>query len=230
MVSSTGWSLDWLSRSTMRSWTPASAAASRQISSKSASDRWCEHEKGSRVPPRSSSRRARRVISLYQRAAPSAVPALVAEETRLGADADCHPEGPAAFVHPNAPGPGAPGPPEGRRKPPEPRGSFLVHVEDEPVTEHIGQSRDDRRPQACHSQGETLSHEDGPIAVDHQSGQPVGLAPDEAAERRRPLGAVARAQGNGALEAAPEEGGVERLGGPGEDAAAEGGARVVEAR
>src|SRR5712692_10813969 len=94
-----------------------------------------------------------------QNAGTSAVLALVEVGTGLVADADRHLEGDAAFVHPDAPRPGATGPPEGRREPFEPSGSLLVHVEDERVTEHVGQNGGDRRTGAHHPQGETLNHE-----------------------------------------------------------------------
>src|SRR5262249_40684240 len=76
---------------------------------------------------------------------------------------------------------------------------------------------------------EALGDQDRPVAVDHEPRQPVGFAPDEATEGRRPLGVALSSQGRGGLEPALKEGGVERLIGPGENAAAEGGLGIVEA-
>src|SRR5207247_9579988 len=64
IVRMAGWSLAWASGATSRSRAPVSAAASRQSSSKRASDTWWEHENVKRLPPRSRSRIARRLISL----------------------------------------------------------------------------------------------------------------------------------------------------------------------
>src|SRR5439155_6722329 len=86
-----------------------------------------------------------------------------------------------------------------------------------------------KRPGTGHPQGEALGNQDGSVAVDDQARKPVGLAPDQPAERRRPLGMAARAQAYGGFEPALEEGGVERLVGPGEDPAAEGGLGIVKA-
>ena len=163
-----------------------------------------------------------------QGAGPRPVLALIQVEPGLVPDADRHVEAHAALVHPDAPGPGATGPSAGGREPLEPGGGLLVHLVDLDVAEQPDQRLDDRRPQARHAEGEALHHQDEPVPVHDQPGKAVGFAPDQAAERRR-LAQAARAQSQRPLEPATEEGGVERLVGPGEDAAAEGGAGIVEA-
>src|SRR5260370_983659 len=78
-----------------------------------------------------------------------------------------------------------------------------------------------------HAEGQLRDDEHGAVAVHDEPGEAVGLAPDEPAELRR--GAGGRRKGDGPGDPALEEGGVDGLVGPGEDAAAEGRARVVVA-
>src|SRR6185503_1453693 len=64
------------------------------------------------------------------------------------------------------------------------------------------------------------------VAIDDQPGQAVGLAPDQAAELG---GRPVAARGQGGVDAAGDEGRVDRLVDPGEDAAAERRPRVEQA-
>ena len=116
-----------------------------------------------------------------------AVLSLVQVEPGLVAGADRHLEGHAILDDPNRPGPGASGPAEGRREPLQTGRGRVVHVEDGRVGKDAPERGREQGPGARHPQGEALGDQDGPVAVDDQPGQPVGLAPDQPAERRRPL-------------------------------------------
>ena len=91
----------------------------------------------------------------------------------------------------------------------------------------LAQRGDDVRSEAGHAERHALDDHHGSVAIDHQPRQPVGLAPHQPPDSDAARGArAARAR----VDAAGDEGGVDRLVGPGEDAAAERRAGIEQPR
>ena len=94
----------------------------------------------------------------------------------------------------------------------------VVHAHDGHVAQPAPERRHDVGSEPGHAERPALDDHHGSVAIDHQPGQTVGLAPHQPPGLGRSAG---RARGQGGVDAASDEGRVDGLVGPGEDAAAE---------
>jgi hypothetical protein len=160
-----------------------------------------------RAPPRSAwTGEAGRVAEGVQhvsisgeRADARPVLALVQVEAGLVPDADGHLERHAVLDDPHGPGAGAAGPAERRGESFDPgrgRSSISNSATSSATADSAGANRG---RSARHAQGEALGDQHGPVAVDDEPGQAVGLAPHQPSERRRRLTATTP-EGDGRLD------------------------------